>query len=56
MDLSPEWLRLPNKVELSKIMEVYAMIGLCGCIGSFDVVHVAWAACPFGWRHYFIGE
>ena len=55
MELSQEWLRLPTEVELCHIMEVYTLLGLPGCIGSFDVVHIPWGMCPWGDRHLFTG-
>jgi hypothetical protein len=32
------------------------MLGIPGCIGSTDGVHVGWANCPYQWRHIFTGK
>lgn len=54
--LKPEWLRRPTTTELAGIMEIYAFLGLAGCIGSFDVVHIPWGMCAFGLRLIFTGK
>jgi len=49
MGIMDEYVSLPNNVaELEQINKYYASVGLPGCCGSMDVVHVKWANCPAG--------
>ena len=36
----------PKDEKLEKVMEVFAKMGLPGCIGSTDCVHLKWDRCP----------
>ena len=46
-EVYPEFVYTPKtKEELVKIQAAYSALGLPGCIGSMDVVHVAWCMCP----------
>ena len=38
----------PVGEKLRKVMDVYARMGLPGCIGSTDCVHLKWDRCPTG--------
>ena len=38
----------PNITELRRVSRDYNAVGLPGCVGSMDVVHVKWANCPTG--------
>lgn len=41
-----EYVQIPSGDELVKTMNVYDSMGLTGCIGSMDGVHVIWDKCP----------
>ncbi len=44
-----QWIYLPqNKEELWRVAAEYNAVGLPGCCGSIDVVHVKWGNCPAG--------
>ena len=36
----------PTGVQLSNVMSIYIRMGLPGCVGSTDCVHVKWDRCP----------
>lgn len=36
----------PKDQKLKKVMEVFSKMGLPGCIGSTDCVHLKWDRCP----------
>ena len=36
----------PSGEKLEKVMSVYAKMGMPGCVGSTDCVHVKWDRCP----------
>ena len=40
----------------SYVMSVYAKMGLPGCEGSTDCVHVKWDRCPIWLRHLCVGK
>jgi hypothetical protein len=42
--------------DLSRVMSVYAQLGLPGCVGSTDCVHIHWDRCPAGLRHDHVGK
>ena len=42
--------------EITTAMEVYTKLGLPGCIGSTDCVHVRWERCPAGQRSFHKGK
>ena len=49
MENMEEYISLPKNVgELETINKYYASVGLPGCCGSMDVVHVKWSNCPAG--------
>jgi hypothetical protein len=37
-----------NQSKSTKVEECYNAVGLPGCCGSVDVVHVKWSNCPAG--------
>ena len=37
---------LKNEDEIKRVTSVYSRVGLPGCIGSVDCVHLAWGMCP----------
>jgi hypothetical protein len=41
-----EFVYFPGGDELSKIMETFAKVGFPGAVGSMDVTHFRWLACP----------
>lgn len=46
-DIYPEFVYVPKtREDLAKVETPYALVGLPGCIGSMDVVHIAWCMCP----------
>jgi hypothetical protein len=42
--------------DLDRVMASYADLGLPGCIGSTDCVHIHWDRCPAGERHEHVGK
>ena len=49
VDMKDEYVCMPtNLAELNRVSKCYDMVGLPGCMGSIDVVHVKWANCPAG--------
>ena len=48
-DMRSEYIYLPrNEEELLPVTKRYEEVGLPGCMGSVDVVHVKWSNCPAG--------
>ncbi len=47
---------IPDELGLNEVEKIYRYIGLPGCIGSMDVTHVQWGACPSALRHHCIGR
>ena len=55
--LAPEWIKPPSSwQELAKTLRAYGFIGLPGCVGSFDVVHIWWDKCPTYLQNLFTGK
>jgi len=49
MDMRDEFISMPkNATELLPVARNYENVGLPGCCGSMDVVHVRWSQCPAG--------
>jgi len=49
MDMRDEFISMPkNATELLPIARNYENVGLPGCCGSMDIVHVHWSQCPVG--------
>ena len=49
VDMRNEQIAMPsNLTELRRVERTYNAVGLPGCCGSIDVVHVRWANCPTG--------
>ena len=47
--MKDEYVFLPHNVtELRRMSKYYDEVGLPGCCGSMDVVHVKWLSCPTG--------
>ena len=51
-----EHVHIPQGNELRKTMRIYDSIGLTGCIGSMDGVHVIWDKCPTALSNYCRGK
>ena len=46
-EIKDEFVYLPrNEAELDPVISQYASYGFPGCVGSIDVVHIAWGNCP----------
>ena len=46
-DIKDEYIYLPrNEVELEQVVSQYTSYGFPGCVGSIDVVHIAWGNYP----------
>jgi hypothetical protein len=46
-----KWIHFPSKVEeVVHVESCYAKLGLPGCIGSIDCVHIGWDMCPAGYQ------
>jgi hypothetical protein len=50
VEMKDEYIFLPRKIaELHRTSkECYEEVGLPGCCGSMDVVHIKWSSCPTG--------
>lgn len=46
----------PGSQDLRNVMNVYATVGLDGCVGSVDCVHLAWGRCPYSLHHLHVGK
>ena len=48
-DMKDKYIYMPrNMTELKRVNNSYNAVGLPGCCGSIDVVHVKWSNCPAG--------
>jgi hypothetical protein len=51
-EMRDEHVLLPaNLAKLNRINCYYEFVGLPGCVGSMDVVHIKWSQCPTGDIH-----
>lgn len=51
------WIRFPSDVlEVQHVESRYAKLGLPGCIGSIDCVHIGWDMCPAGYHADCVGK
>ncbi len=49
VEMKDEYIYLPrNVVELHRTSKCYKEVGLPGCCGSMDIVHIKWSSCPTG--------
>jgi hypothetical protein len=46
----------PEGEKLNAVMKVYESMGLPGCIGSIDCVHIQWDKCPVKLHHLCFGK
>lgn len=51
-----DYISRPTGAKLDSMMAVFIKMGLPGCIGSTDCVHIKWDRCPADWRHYCKGK
>ena len=49
-----KYVYVPVGAELDKVEKVYRYMGFPGCVGSMDVTHLHWGACPKHLRHHCI--
>ena len=42
--------------EIKHALGLYQTLGVPGCIGSIDVVHIPWERCPMSDRSFFVGK
>ena len=55
--IKDDYIYLPwNNSELHEVQSLYATVGLPGCCGSIDVVHIGWDACPSNLLHLYKGK
>ena len=55
--IKDEFIYLPrNKEEYDNVTDQYESYGFPGCVGSIDVVHIAWGNCPHAWLPLFKGK
>ena len=52
----PQFVKLPDKNKLKKIMEVYTKLGAPGACGSMDCTRTKWDMCPVDIRQSAIGK
>ena len=45
-----------NDAEVQEVCRLYSDLGLPGCVGSIDVVHIGWDACPANMLHLYKGK
>jgi hypothetical protein len=49
VDMQDKFIALPSDMtSLLRVSKDYEAVGLPGCVGSMDVVHVKWGNCPMG--------
>lgn len=54
---SHQYIKLPTRAdEIHHVEGLYRDLGLPGCLGSTDVVHVGWDMCPAGMRSDCVGK
>ncbi len=51
-----EYLRIPNKEDVEKILEINASRGFPGMLGSVDCMHWFWDKCPRAWAGQMTGK
>ncbi len=57
MEMKDEYICIPRNItELHRVSRDYNAVGLPGCVGSMDVVHIKWANCPTGNHNHAKGK
>ena len=55
--IAPRFIKMPdNQEEVRHIMALYERLGLPGCAGSIDCVHLVWDRCPAKWSNLCKGK
>ena len=55
--LKAEYIFMPqDHAELNFVVGEYEALGLPGCIGSVDCVHIGWDNCPIQMKNMFAGK
>ena len=49
-------LRVPNELDLNRLLDEGDHAGFPGCIGSIDCMHWEWKNCPRAWKGMFQGK
>ena len=52
----PLFVKEPSGEYLDSILQVYASLGLPGCVGSMDCTHIKWVLCPSDKKHHATGK
>ena len=56
-DLAPVYIKLPEQEEeVRHVVDLYTRLGLPGCVGSVDCVHIPWDKCPAGLKSSCVGK
>lgn len=55
-ELYKDYVQLPKGDDKKRVMEHYNKLGLTGAIGSTDVTHVKWDACPASLERSYSGK
>lgn len=55
-EFGSEYLRVPNKADLQRILAINQRRGFPGCVGSWDCRHWQWKNCPIAWAGQFKGK
>jgi len=55
-EIFPMYCKPPTGIEIDKILGVYEQLGLPGCVGSVDAVHIPWLRCPAAMASAFRGK
>lgn len=42
--------------DITKVAKIYDKLGLPGCVGSIDCVHIAWERCPQIHKNWYTGK
>jgi hypothetical protein len=57
VDMKDEFIPLPADMDLLlQVSKDHEAVGLPGCVGSMDVVHVKWSNCPMGNHNHLKGK
>ena len=55
--IQERFIKMPSSIsELREVESKYALVGLPGCCGSVDVVHIGWDNCPASLLHLYKGK
>ena len=55
--IKDDYIYLPrDEMELKQVVEEYEQVGLPGCTGSVDCVHIGWDRCPSSMKNMYTGK